>query len=409
MNVYLCFLERRKVDNVKKAVRPYDYSLLVAVLFLCSSGLVMIYSASIGVTINKYDYSSSFFFTRQLIFLIAGLLFMYFTMRFNVQIYKRLMLPIVLVSIGVLVAVLFFGREVNNAKSWLYIGPVGIQPAEFIKLTLAIYLAAIYSKKQGKMHDFKKGVIPPLSIFAIMFILIILQPDLGTALIVAGVAGIILFCSGIKFKHIFSMAALAGIVGLGIYFQLSDEQLSRFDAAYAPFKNPAGDGYQLVNGYISIAAGGLTGSGLGQSIQKYGFLPEPHTDFIIAIIAEELGFIGVLLIIALLGYIVLRGFWIGMQSDDTYTSLLAFGISGMIGIQTVVNLGAAVGLLPITGVPLPFISYGGSSLLLFLTSMGILINISAKVKLNKKVPDKQPNVKNKLKSNHVTVKGEELV
>lgn len=389
------FFERRKVDNVKKAVRPYDYSLLVAVLLLCSSGLVMIYSASIGVTINKYDYSSSFFFTRQLIFLIAGLLFMYFTMRFNVQIYKKLMLPIVLVSIGVLVAVLFFGREVNNAKSWLYIGPVGIQPAEFIKLTLAIYLAAIYSKKQGKMHDFKKGVIPPLSIFAIMFILIILQPDLGTALIVAGVAGIILFCSGIKFKHIFSMAALAGIVGLGIYFQLSDEQLSRFDAAYAPFKNPAGDGYQLVNGYISIAAGGLTGSGLGQSIQKYGFLPEPHTDFIIAIIAEELGFIGVLLIIALLGYIVLRGFWIGMQSDDTYTSLLAFGISGMIGIQTVVNLGAAVGLLPITGVPLPFISYGGSSLLLFLTSMGILINISAKVKLNKKVPDKQPNVKNK--------------
>ncbi|ANX12143.1 cell division protein FtsW [Fictibacillus arsenicus] len=388
-------LERRKVDNVKKAVRPYDYSLLVAVLLLCSTGLVMIYSASIGVTINKYDYSSSFFFTRQLIFLIAGILLMYFTMRFNVQIYKKLMLPIVLISIGVLVAVLLFGREVNNAKSWLYIGPVGIQPAEFIKLTLAIYLAAIYSKKQGKMHDFKKGVIPPLSIFAIMFILIILQPDLGTALIVAGVAGIILFCSGIKFKHIFSMAALAGIVGLGIYFKLSDEQLSRFDAAYAPFKNPAGDGYQLVNGYISIAAGGLTGSGLGQSIQKYGFLPEPHTDFIIAIIAEELGFIGVFLIIALLGYIVLKGFWIGMQSDDTYTSLLAFGISGMIGIQTVVNLGAAVGLLPITGVPLPFISYGGSSLLLFLTSMGILINISAKVKLNKKVPDKQPNVKNK--------------
>ncbi|MCM3774987.1 putative lipid II flippase FtsW [Fictibacillus phosphorivorans] len=380
---------------MKKAVRPYDYSLLVAVLILCSSGLVMIYSASIGVTINKYDYSSSFFFTRQLIFLIVGLLLMYFTMRFNVQIYKKLMLPIVLVSIGVLVAVLIFGREVNNAKSWLYIGPVGIQPAEFIKLTLAIYLAAIYSKKQGKMHDFKKGVIPPLSIFAIMFILIILQPDLGTAMIVAGVAGIILFCSGIKFKHIFSMAALAGIVGLGIFFQLSDEQLSRFDAAFAPFKDPAGDGYQLVNGYISIAAGGITGSGLGQSIQKYGFLPEPHTDFIIAIIAEELGFIGVFIIIALLGYIVLKGFWIGMQSDDIYTSLLAFGISGMIGIQTVVNLGAAVGLLPITGVPLPFISYGGSSLLLFMTSMGILINISAKVKVNKKVPDKQPNVKRK--------------
>ncbi|MCM3717300.1 putative lipid II flippase FtsW [Fictibacillus phosphorivorans] len=383
------------MEKVKKAVRPYDYSLLVAVLILCSSGLVMIYSASIGVTINKYDYSSSFFFTRQLIFLIVGLLLMYFTMRFNVQIYKKLMLPIVLVSIGVLVAVLIFGREVNNAKSWLYIGPVGIQPAEFIKLTLAIYLAAIYSKKQGKMHDFKKGVIPPLSIFAIMFILIILQPDLGTAMIVAGVAGIILFCSGIKFKHIFSMAALAGIVGLGIFFQLSDEQLSRFDAAFAPFKDPAGDGYQLVNGYISIAAGGITGSGLGQSIQKYGFLPEPHTDFIIAIIAEELGFIGVFIIIALLGYIVLKGFWIGMQSDDIYTSLLAFGISGMIGIQTVVNLGAAVGLLPITGVPLPFISYGGSSLLLFMTSMGILINISAKVKVNKKVPDKQPNVKRK--------------
>ncbi|WP_229754275.1 putative lipid II flippase FtsW [Fictibacillus barbaricus] len=386
------------MNNVKKAVRPYDYSLIVAVLLLCSAGLVMIYSASIGVTINKYDYSSSFFFTRQFIFLLAGLGLMYFTMRFNVQIYKKLMMPIVLISILVLIAVLLFGREVNNAKSWLYIGPIGIQPAEFIKLSVAIYLAAIYSKKQGKMHDFKKGIIPPLSIFAIMFLLILMQPDLGTGLIVAGVAGIILFCSGIKFKHIFSMAALGAIVGLTLFFQLSPEQLSRFDAAYAPFKNPAGDGYQLVNGYISIAAGGITGSGLGESIQKYGFLPEPHTDFIIAIIAEELGFIGVFLIVALLGYIVLKGFWIGMQSNDTYSSLLAFGISGMIGIQTVVNLGAAIGLLPITGVPLPFISYGGSSLLLFLTSMGILINISAKVKLNKKVPDTKPEVNKKIRA-----------
>ncbi|MGM0803249.1 MAG: putative lipid II flippase FtsW [Bacillota bacterium] len=386
------------MNNVKKAVRPYDYSLIVAVLLLCSAGLVMIYSASIGVTINKYDYSSSFFFTRQLVFLLVGIGLMYFTMRFNVQIYKKLMMPIVVFSILILIFVLLFGREVNNAKSWLYIGPIGIQPAEFIKLTLAIYLAAIYSKKQGKMQDFKKGVIPPLTIFAIMFLLILRQPDLGTGIIVSGVAGVILFCSGIKFKHIFSMAALAGIVGLGIFLRLTPEQLSRFDAAFAPFKDPAGDGYQLVNGYISIAAGGMTGSGLGESIQKYGFLPEPHTDFIIAIIAEELGFIGVFLIIALLGYIVLKGFYIGMQSNDTYSSLLAFGIAGMIGIQTVVNLGAAVGLLPITGVPLPFISYGGSSLLLFLTSMGILINISAKVNLNKKVPDRKPEVNRKIKA-----------
>ncbi|WP_310257289.1 putative lipid II flippase FtsW [Fictibacillus barbaricus] len=380
---------------VKKVVRPYDYSLLVAVLLLCSAGLVMIYSASIGVTINKYEYSTNFFFLRQLVFLIVGLFLMYFTMRFNIQIYKKMMMPIVLLSIGMLVAVLLFGREVNNAKSWVYIGPVGIQPAEFIKLTLAMYLAAIYSKKQGKMHDFKKGVIPPLTIFAIMFFLILLQPDLGTGIIVSGVAGVILFCSGIKFKHIFSMAAFAGICAVGLFFRLSDEQLSRFDAAYAPFKDSAGDGYQLVNAYVSMAAGGITGSGLGESIQKYGFLPEPHTDFIIAIIAEELGFVGVFVIICLLAYIVLKGFWIGMQSTDTYSSLLAFGISGMIGIQTVVNLGAAVGLLPITGVPLPFISYGGSSLLLFLMSMGILINISAKVKLNNKVPDKKPNVKEK--------------
>jgi cell division protein FtsW len=380
---------------VKKAIRPYDYSLLIAVLLLCSIGLVMIYSASIGVTINKYHYSTHFFFLRQLMFLIAGLLLMYFTMRFNVQIYKKLMMPIVLFSIGMLVAVLIFGKEVNNAKSWIVIGPVGLQPAEFIKLTLAIYLAAIYSKKQGKMHDFKKGIIPPLSIFAIMFLLILMQPDLGTGIIVSGVAGVILFCSGIKFKHMFSMASLAAIVAAGLYIQLSDEQMSRFEAAYAPFKDPAGNGYQLVNAYVSMAAGGITGNGIGESIQKYGFLPEPHTDFIIAIIAEELGFVGVFIIICLLGYIVLKGFWIGIKSTDTYSSLLAFGIAGMIGIQTIVNLGAAVGLLPITGVPLPFISYGGSSLLLFLMSMGILVNISAKVRLHKPVPDKQPVLKEK--------------
>ncbi|MDN4073581.1 putative lipid II flippase FtsW [Fictibacillus terranigra] len=368
---------------LKKMFRHYDYSLVIAILALCGIGLVMVYSASIIVSINRFGYSSNYFFIRQFIFLGAGLVCFLIAMIIPYQLYKKLIVPIVFGSIMLLIAVLFIGKTTNNAQSWIYIGPVGFQPAEFVKLGLAIYLAAIFSKKQDKLENFAASA-PPLSVFAVMFILIMKQPDLGTGLIIAATTGIIILSSGMKPGHklILITSALL-IIGLGSQV-LTKEQKSRFTAAYEPFKDPQGDGFQLVNSYLAIGSGGVSGNGLGQSIQKYGFLPEPHTDFIIAVIAEELGFWGVALIIGLIGFVVIKGFITGLRSRDTYGSLLAFGISGMVGIQSCVNLGAAIGLLPITGVPLPFISYGGSSLVLLLISMGILVNISCHVNYKRK-------------------------
>ncbi|MFC7372033.1 putative lipid II flippase FtsW [Fictibacillus iocasae] len=378
---------------LKKFFQHVDYYLLIAVFLLCGIGLVMIYSASIGVSITKYEYSPSHFFVRQLAFFFVGLIIFAFTLVLPYQTYKKLMVPIVFGSIAMLAAVFLFGKTVNNAKSWIMIGGFGLQPAEFVKLGLAIYLAGIFSKKQEKLDQFSTSVIPPLSIIVIILLLIIKQPDFGTAMIVASVAGIVIFCSGMRRKHLFLLIGSC-LAALSLFsFLFSGEQMSRFDAAYDPFSDPEQDGYQLINAYVAMAAGGLTGSGLGESVQKYGFLPEPHTDFIIAIIGEELGFLGIAVVLLLLAFIVLKGFYIGVIGKDTYGSLLAFGISGMIGVQSVVNLGAAVGVLPITGVPLPFVSYGGSSLILFMASAGILINISAHVHYKQNQPVSAPAVR----------------
>ncbi|MDN4523560.1 putative lipid II flippase FtsW [Fictibacillus fluitans] len=368
---------------LKKMFRHYDYSLVIAILLLCAIGLVMVYSASIIVSINRFGYESSFFFVRQLVFLVAGLFCFLIAMIIPYQLYKKLIVPIVFGSIALLVAVLFIGRTTNNAQSWIDIGGIGFQPSEFVKLGLTIYLAAIFSKKKDKLENFAASA-PPISIFGIIFILIMKQPDLGTGMIIAATTGVIILSSGMKPVHkLLLIISAVVIIALGSQV-LSDEQKSRFTAAYAPFSDPEGKGFQLVNSYLAIGHGGLSGTGLGQSIQKYGFLPEPHTDFIIAVISEELGFWGVAAVVGLIAFVVIKGFITGLRSRDTYGSLLAFGISGMVGIQATVNLGAAIGLLPVTGVPLPFISYGGSSLVLLLISMGILVNISCHVNYKRK-------------------------
>ncbi|MDM5337933.1 putative lipid II flippase FtsW [Fictibacillus enclensis] len=383
---------------LKKMFRHYDYSLVIAILVLCAIGLVMVYSASIIVSINRFGYESNFFFIRQLVFLIAGLFCFLIAMIIPYHLYKKLIIPIVFGSIVLLAAVLFIGRTTNNAQSWIYIGSIGFQPSEFVKLGLTIYLAAIFSKKKDKLENFAASA-PPISIFGIIFILIMKQPDLGTGMIIAATTGIIILSSGMKPVHkLMLIVAAVFIMGLGSQF-ISDEQKSRFTAAYAPFSDPEGKGFQLVNSYLAIGHGGITGTGLGQSIQKYGFLPEPQTDFIIAVIAEELGFWGVAIVVGLIAFVVIKGFITGLRSRDTYGSLLAFGISGMVGIQATVNLGAAIGLLPVTGVPLPFISYGGSSLVLLLISMGILVNISCHVNYKRKHQNpEQASVKENLRA-----------
>lgn len=372
----------------KKMIRNYDYTLIIATLFLIGLGLIMVYSSSYAVALN-YDLQPGHFFKRQLFAVFVGLIIFIATMLFPYKAYQKFTKLLLLLTVTLLLIVLFVGEVVNNAQSWISLGGFNFQPAELAKIAIIIYLANVYKKKEKYIFDLNRAIIPPLAVVLIISFLILKQPDFGSMLILVAIAGIITICTGTTWKNIVVLMLPSLTLGaLFLKFFASEEQLSRFQGAYNPFAYPD-DGYQLINSYVAMASGGITGRGLGESIQKFGFLPESQTDFIIAIIAEELGLIGVLVIILTLLYMVIKGFLIGMRCKDTFGSLLAFGISGMIGVQSFINLGAACGLLPITGVPLPLISYGGSSLLTTLFSLGILINVSSFTNIEKKYQNKQ--------------------
>ncbi|GGE66635.1 putative lipid II flippase FtsW [Priestia taiwanensis] len=387
---------------IKRYLKSLDYSLIIAITLLCTIGAVMVYSASSIVAVMRYksaNLPSDYFFQEQVNAMILGaFMFLLFSM-LPYQIFRKRLFFIanIVISIGLLLLVMLMGEEANGAKSWLRIGGFKFQPAEFIKIGVIIFLAALYGRNQTIINRFWKGIVPPFMYVLVIFVLINMQPDLGTSLLILGTACAMVFASGIDLKKIVTIALMVGIpVGTFLYFAydkiLSPHQLNRFKVTSNPFDYAQDTGYQLVHGFISITRGGFFGVGLGESTQKYGHLPEPHTDFIMAIIAEELGFIGVSVILLGLAFVVFRGLMIARKCPDAFGSLLAIGISSMVAIQTTVNIGGLTGLMPLTGVPLPFISYGGTSIVLLFISMGILMNIHrfSKARLAKKVNKNSP-------------------
>lgn len=382
----------------KKILKSYDYTLIIAISLLCLFGLVMVYSASMASAVQRYDYPSDYFYQKQKVWLLGFMLVFLFwaVIPYKIMEFTKVLVLIVLLSIFSLVGLFAFGEVKNNAQSWYEIGSFSLQPAEFVKLAVIVYLAAVYAKKQAYINQFNKGVLPPLVYLLFVCGLITIQPDFGTAFIILVIASMIILCSGMNFKSIGKLLILALIILLpviliswGKFF--SEEQLSRFAVLENPFseKYIRDEGFHLANSYIAIGSGGVNGLGLGKSIQKLGYLPESHTDFIMAVVAEELGIWGVGFVILLLAYIVLRGIYIGLQCKDPFGSLLAIGISSMIGIQSFINLAGVSGVIPLTGVPLPFVSYGGSSLLMLAAASGILVNVSMFVKYESKYKHKQ--------------------
>ncbi|KHD84302.1 FtsW/RodA/SpoVE family cell cycle protein [Heyndrickxia ginsengihumi] len=370
----------------KKILKSFDYSIIAVYVLLCLFGLVMIYSASMVVAVQRYGVDSAFFYDRQKLNLCLAFLLFLVTAFLPYKIYQtnKFLISIMGIIVVGLLSIFVFGHVSNNAQSWLEIGTASLQPSEFAKLVVIIYLSAVYAKKQAYIDSFNRGVAPPLIFLIVVCLMVGIQPDIGTASIIFLIGCTIIVSSGMKFKTIMRLFS----IGLGVLVVFSPfiflarhkiftpERLSRFTGFLHPFKTEGSDGLQLVNSYLAIGSGGIKGQGLGQSIQKLGYLPEPHTDFIMAIIAEELGVAGVLFVILGLAYLVLRGIYIGVKIKDPFGSLLAIGISSMLAIQSFINLGGVCGLIPITGVPLPFISYGGSSLVLLSLSMGILVNVS---------------------------------
>jgi len=366
--------------------KGYDYTLILVPIFLSAFGLLMIYSASmVSTTLDGLD--STYYLFKQLKWFVLGIIGFVFCCIFPYQNYKRVVKPMILLSIGLLLFTIFFGDTVNRATRSVDIFCFNIQPSEFVKLFLIIYLAAIYSKKQKYIGNFLYGALPPLVMTIVMVGLIVLQPDLGTAVIILLIVSTIILSSGIKMKHILFLFSCCLLILLVLIPKLiTDSRIARFTGAFHPFENPDGDGYHLIQSYLAIGGGGVSGEGLGQSIQKLGYLWGAHTDFIMAVVSEELGIFGVVLVIALFLLIILRGLHIAKECPDSFGSLLAIGISSMVAIQAIINLGAISGLLPITGVPLPFISYGGSSLFILLIAMGILNNIARSVHVTEEEP-----------------------
>ncbi|WP_308201693.1 FtsW/RodA/SpoVE family cell cycle protein [Priestia aryabhattai] len=369
-------------------LKCYDYKFIAALVVLSLIGLIMVYSASMVTAISRYGVSGDYFYKKQKLALIAS--FIIFTLSAIVpyKIYQeKAVLKILLgVAVALLILVLAFGHTAGNAQSWFKIGPIAIQPLEITKLTLIIYLAAVFANKQEYINDLKRSILPPMLVVLFICFLIILQPDYGGALLILGTVAAIVLCSGISKKSILKISLL-GVIGTLIMLAVllvtgnmdhlfSPGRLARFTGFLHPFENQQGDGYQLVNSYVAIGNGRILGMGLGQGIQKTGYLPESHTDFIMAIIAEELGFWGVLLVLGLLFFIIFKGLKTAIKCRDPFGALLAIGISVMMAVQVFVNLGAVTGLLPITGVTLPFISFGGSSLILLMLAAGILTNVS---------------------------------
>ncbi|RST60838.1 stage V sporulation protein E [Siminovitchia terrae] len=353
-----------------------DFILILVTLTLLAIGLIMVYSAS-AVWAN-YKFNDSFFFAkRQLLFAGLGFAAMFLMMNIDYWSWRKWAKPILIVCFILLLVVLIpgIGMERNGSRSWIGVGAFSIQPSEFIKLALIAFLAKFLSEKQRYITTVKKGLGPSLALVFLAFGLIMLQPDLGTGTVMVGTCIVMLFIAGARIFHfaVLGLIGLAGFVGLILS---APYRMARITSFLDPWKDPLNSGFQIIQSLYAIGPGGLFGLGLGESRQKFFYLPEPQTDFIFAILSEELGFIGGSLVILLFALLLWRGIKIALGAPDLYGSFLAVGIISMIAIQVMINIGVVTGLMPVTGITLPFLSYGGSSLTIMLMAVGVLLNIS---------------------------------
>jgi cell division protein FtsW len=353
-----------------------DVTIIACTLALLTIGVVMVYSASAVLSFHEHG-DWYYYLKRQLLFAALGVIAMFIAMNTDYWIWKKYAKIGLIICFVLLVAVLIPGIGVvrGGARSWLGIGSFGIQPSEFMKLGMIMFLSKMLSERQAKITTFTEGMLPPLGLMGLAFGLIMLQPDLGTGTVLVGASLLIIYAAGARLLHLsyLAMAGAAGLVGLII---AAPYRLKRITAFLDPWQDPLGAGYQAIQSLYAIGPGGLVGLGLGMSRQKYSYLPEPQTDFIFSIIAEELGFIGGSLVLVLFMLLVWRGMRTAITAPDTFGSLLATGIIGMIAVQVIINIGVVIGMFPVTGITLPLISAGGSSLTLILASIGVLLNIS---------------------------------
>lgn len=382
----------------KNTARPQrkglpDYQLLLLTLLLTGFGLVMVYSSSSSIALmsQKANFDAFYYTKRQVVYAILGVIGMFVAMNIPFAKYKQLYKPLFLITILMLVAVLFVGVEINNARSWFNLGFSTLQPSEIAKISIILYLAALITKKGERFRDLRTGYIPVMIIVGFVAGLIMLQPDFGSTFILVATCGLIIYAGGASMKHIMGSIGLL-ILGVGIVMGvgylvdlmsgqtpsgfLSNYKIERLLSFRDPFHDKSGSSWNLLNSLTAIGTGGFTGTGIGQGVIKLHYLPNAFNDFIFAVIGEELGFIGASIFLIIYVYFIWRGFTIALRCKDIFGTLVGVGIMGLIAIQAFVNIGGVTQTIPVTGVTLPFISFGGTSLLVTMTSIGIMLSIS---------------------------------
>jgi cell division protein FtsW len=361
----------------KKKMGEIDYGIFYTVALLLVIGVVMVYSASsyYAMFINK---DSMFYLKRQLVSALIGVGAMAFTMCFDYHKLKKYTVGIMIVSIFLLISVFFFS-DINGAQRWIQIGGFSFQPSDLVKYVVVLFLAMSLEIKGEGVKKFKSGILPYLAVSGFYAAFVLAEKNLSIASVIMIVTFIILFAAGGRVKHLFGIVAPV-LVAAALFFTVStDYRRARMLNFINPWKDPTGNGYQLIQSFYALGAGGVTGLGLGQSRQKTLYMPEPHNDFIFSIIGEELGLIGCICIILLFIIFIWRGISVAMKARDTYGTLLAIGITSVIAVQSLINIAVVTGSMPVTGVPLPFISYGGTALIMNMTAVGILLNISRQI------------------------------
>ncbi|MEC0243559.1 putative lipid II flippase FtsW [Paenibacillus dokdonensis] len=382
----------QKKPQPKKRGTP-DFQLLILTFLLVGFGLVMVFSASSSLTISssKFNNDPLYFTKKQFVWAILGTFVMFVSMNIHYSKYKKLFVPLFIVTVAML-AIVPFTKSVNGARSWLGIAGLGIQPTELAKIAIILYLSALIVKKGERFRDLRTGYIPVMVIVGFVAGLIMMQPDLGSTLILVATSAIIIYAGGASLKHILASAALL-ILGASLVLganyliksiahsdepqtQSSNYKMGRITAWIDPYQDEKGDGYNLIQSLTAIGNGQLTGTGFGKSIQKLNYIKNPYNDFIFPVMAEEFGFIGTSLFLLVYIYFIWRGIIIALRCTDPFGTLVGIGIMGLFAIQAFVNIGGVSQTIPLTGVTLPFISYGGTSLLIMMFAMGIMLSIS---------------------------------
>jgi cell division protein FtsW len=371
-SVTLAYPNRSRVSGT-----AYDLQLLFPVLLLVGMGIVMVYSASSALAIKKFG-SDVYFLKKHAVFALVGICALVLCRHVPYRVYRGLTYPLLAFAGLLLLAVLAspLGVTAGGAKRWLRLGPVQFQPSELARLALLVYMAYSMEKKIDRIKEFSIGFMPHVAVMGLLALLLLLQPDFGSAAILAFLTWVMMFVGGARLTHLIGSCALLAPLAW-YYINSADYRRRRWDSFWDPWQFSSDQGYQATQSLMAFGSGGWWGSGIGKSHLKLFFLPEPHTDFIFAVIGEEMGVAGVLAIVLLYGLILAKGIRIARNAPDLFGCYLAVGLTAALGLQICINMGVALALLPPKGLTLPFLSYGGTSLVINMAAIGILMNIAA--------------------------------